>query len=167
MRRSSSFITALLAYALAAAVTAQEKQPQAAAPPAPLALEEILIEPAAPGPDTLCKVHVKVRNGGRQIASRLAFEVTVNGQALPAYARQLYLQNLPPGEVSEVRLWNFWTTETSRPLPANGKLVVEVVLREASWVDVVTEDGVEVSRPVGAVSGLPVRRSVTVTLRKP
>jgi hypothetical protein len=151
--------------ALTAAAAAAQEAP-ATPPPAPLAIAEVAIEPAAPGPETLCKLRVKVRNEGPQIASRLAFEVKLNGQPLAVYANQLYLQNLPPGEVSEVRLYNFWTTETGRPLPKDSKLTVEVALKEASWVEVKTEEGVEVSRPLGTVPGLPVAKSLTITLKK-
>ncbi len=162
MRRFPPYLLFVAPVVLAATVAAQEAPP----PPSPLAIEEIAVDPAAPGPDTLCKLRVKVRNGGQQIASRLAFAVKINGQPLPVYANQLYLQNLPPGQASEVRLYNFWTTETSRPVPKDGKLAIEVALKEASWVEVKTEEGVEVSRPLGTVPGLPVAKSLTLTLRK-
>lgn len=150
---------------LLAAAAAGAQPPAPAPPPSPLALEEVAIEPAAPAADTLCKLRVKVKNGGDRVASRLAFEVTLNGKALPVYANQLYLQNLPPGQVSEVRLYNFWTTETGRPAPADGKLTVEVALKEATWVEVRTEEGVEVSRPLGPVPGLPVTKGLSVQLK--
>ncbi|HEX5760769.1 MAG TPA: hypothetical protein VF121_16390 [Thermoanaerobaculia bacterium] len=150
----------------AAAAAAQPPAEPAAPPPSPLGLEEVAIEPAAPAVETLCKLRVKVRNGGDRIASRLAFEVKLNGQALPVYARQLYLQNLPAGQVSEVRLYNFWTTESSRPAPKDGKLTVEVALKEATWVEVAMEEGVEVSRPLGPVPGLPVAKALAVQLKK-
>jgi len=166
MRCRRNLLALLAACALAAGAAAEET-PQAAAPAAsPLSLEELTIEPAAPGPATLCKLRVKVKSGGTQVASRLGFAVKINGQALPVYTNQLYLQNLPPGEVSEVRLYNFWTTETTRPLPKDGKLTVEVALQEASWVENKTEQGVEVSRPLGPVPGLPVAKSLTITLKK-
>jgi hypothetical protein len=165
MRCRRTLLALLAACALAAAGAADDEPPAARAT-LPLSLEELTIEPAAPGPATLCKLRVKVRNGGTQVASRLGFAIKINGQALPVYANQLYFQNLPPGEVSEVRLYNFWTTETTRPLPKDGKLTVEVALQEASWVENTTEQGVEVSRPLGPVPGLPVAKSLTVVLKK-
>jgi hypothetical protein len=45
-------------------------------------------------------------------------------------------------------------------------MTVEVTLTEARWMDVKTENGAEVWTPVGAVEGLPVSKSVTLTLRR-
>lgn len=166
-RTSLSQLACLLLFAIASA--AQDQQAAAPPPPArsPLRIEEVVIDPAAPGPATLCKLRVKVRNGGAQTASRLAFTVSINGRALPVYANQLYLQHLPPGQVTEVPLYNFWTTESGRPAAPDGKVTVAVSVAEASWVDVKDEEGVEVSRPLGAVPGLPVSKSLTVALKKP
>ncbi len=74
---------------------------------------------------------------------------------------------VPAGGEGEVQLYNFWTTETSRPeMPKGGKYVVEVALREAQWMSITMEeeDGeeIEVWRPLGAVENLPI--SATVTL---
>ena len=161
----------LLACLLLFATTAAAQDPPAATPPpparSPLAVEVVTIDPAAPGPATLCRLRVKVRNGGARTASRLAFTVAINGQALPVYANQLYLQHLPPGQVTEVPLYNFWTTESGRAAAPDGKLTITVSLAEASWVEVEDDEGVEVSRPLGAVSGLPVSKSLTVVLKKP
>ncbi len=171
MRRRSTLppLAVLLLAAATTAAAAQEKPP--AAPPAaarsPLAIEEVAIDPAAPGAATLCKLRVRVKNGGTRVASRLAFAVTINGQALPVYSNQLSLQHLPPGQVSEVPLYNFWTTETGRPAAPGGKLAVTVSLTEAAWVEVKDEEGVEVQRPLGSVPGLPVSKTLTVVLNKP
>jgi hypothetical protein len=130
-----------------------------------LAVESIAILPADPGPDTLCQLRVKVRNGGTRKASALAFAVRVDGVALPVYKHQLYLQQIDPGATAEVRLFNFWTTETGRPLPKDGKLRVEVMLAEGRWVEVKIEGGAEVVTPGGTVAGLPVSTSLTVPLK--
>lgn len=141
-------------------------QGQQQAPAKPLlALEAVEVHPSFPGVATLCQLRVKVRNGGAKKASALAFEVKVDGQALPVYRNQVYLQTIEPGATGEVRLFNFWTTESSRPAPKAGKLELEVTLREAQWVDVRTKDGAEVWSPLGKVPGLPVSRSLTVPLR--
>lgn len=127
----------------------------ASAKPSPVTLEAIDVRPPAPGPDTLCQLRVRVKNGGSRKVSALGFEVKLNGQALPVYKTQLYLQTVAPGETGEVRLFNFWTTESGRPAPADGKLKVEVALKEAQWVEVKTEGGAEIWKPVGPVEGLP------------
>jgi hypothetical protein len=130
-----------------------------------LAVESIEILPASPGPDTLCQLRVKVKNGGTRKASALAFSVRVNGEPLAVYKHQVYLQQIDPGSTAEVRLFNFWTTETGRPVAKDGKLRLEVALAEARWVEVKSEGGAEVVTPAGDVPGLPVSASLTVPLK--
>jgi hypothetical protein len=139
---------------------------RAEAPKPSLTLEAVRIEPASPRPDTLCHLAVTLKNAGTQRASALEFVVKVNGQELPAYKKRLYLVPVEPGATREVRLFNFWSTETGRPAPANGKLNVEVTLARASWAQKGARDGAEVWTPAGEVPGLPVTRSVTLTLAK-
>lgn len=163
-------LVAALCFALPPRLPAQEPPAhgtaaKAASAPSPLALAAVEIEPAAPGPDQLCQLRVKVRNGGDKTASRLRFTVRIDGKPVPVYDKQLYLQSLPPGATSTVRLYNFWTTETGRPVPADGKLTVRVVLEEASWEETKKEGDVEVSRPLGAVPGLPVEAEIAVPLK--
>lgn len=130
--------------------------------------EAVIVEPDKPGPDTLCRLKVRLKNAGDQIASQLGFGVTINGQKLPVYANQLFYYALEPGGTTEMPLYNFWTTETSRPAPADGKLTVAVTLEEATWMDIsVDGDGVETWKPLGPVEGLPSRASTTVELRRP
>ncbi len=138
------------------------------AKPAPvLSVEEIVVEPADPGPDTLCRLRVKLKNSGDRIASQLGFAVRINGQDLPVYGNQLFMYPLEPGAVSELKLYNFWTTETSRPMPADGRLALEVELKEAVWMDISTDaDGVEVWTPQGAIEGLPVSAKITLAMKK-
>jgi hypothetical protein len=154
----------LAGVALSAAASAQES------PPPPLAIVAVEVTPEDPGADTLCQLRVRVENRGERPVYALRFEVRLDGRSLPAYDQQLYYQQLPAGEVSEVRLFNFWTTETGRPAPADGKLRVEVVLGEASWLTVTqeqdpgSEQPVEVWTRAGAVGGLPVSRTVELEL---
>src|ERR1044071_1833458 len=136
-----------------------------AAKPAPLTVEAIEVKPPNPGPDTLCQLRVRVKNAGSRQASALAFEVRLNGQELPVYRKQLFLQMLAPGATGEVRLFNFWTSESGRPAPADGKLKMEVALKEARWVEVKQEGGAEVWRPAGPVEGLPSSAALTLALR--
>lgn len=141
-----------------------------------LALEEVIVrgpvEGKAPGADTLVRLSVRIANRGEQIASALAFTVEVAEQELPVYTNQVFLKPIPPGETVELALYNFWTGETGRPAPADGKLAVEVALREAKWMNRSVEEGaegeppVEVWTPTGTVENLPVTASTVVTLKK-
>jgi hypothetical protein len=135
----------------------------AAESPAPeLSLASITVEPAAPAAETLCRLRVEIRNSGARPASYLVFRVRVGGHELPVYGKLVTLQALPAGAATEVRLYNFWSSESGRPFPADGNLTVEVALLEARWVKVENQDGVEVTTPIEAVAGLPVSRSVTL-----
>ena len=127
------------------------------------------VAPAAPGPETLCRLVATVENNGDRAVYSFGFEVELNGRPLPVYEQQLFLQVIEPGESEEVALYNFWTSEQGRPAPADGKLEVVVRLRAARWVEVteVEEDGetVEVWTPVGDVAGLPQAASRTLELK--
>lgn len=141
---------------------------QEAEPTPQLSIEEIVIEPAKPAADTLCQLRVRVGNKGTETASQLAFKVTLNGQDLGVYGNQLFMFPVEPNAENEIRLYNFWTTETSRPtMPANGKMTVEVALTEARWMKIEDDDeGVEVWTPIGDVENLPVSKSVTLGTTK-
>ncbi len=151
-----------------AALHGQEAAAEGKAKPAPvLSVEQIVVEPGDPGPDTLCRLRVKLKNSGDRIASQLGFTVRINGQELPVYGNQLFMYPLEAGAVSELKLYNFWSTETSRPMPADGRLELEVVLKEAVWMDISTDDeGVEVWTPQGAIEGLPVSAKITLAMKK-
>jgi hypothetical protein len=153
----------LLLLAIFPDIAAGQAAPAPSKPP--LAVEAVEIRPANPGLDTLCQLRVKVRNGGTRKASSLAFAVRINGAPLAVYKHQVYLQVIDPGATAEVRLFNFWTTETGRPLPKDGPLRLEVALAEARWVEVKSEGGAEVVTPVGTVPGLPVSASLAVPLK--
>jgi hypothetical protein len=149
----------LLAAALAAPLLAQEKKPA-------LTLESIQVEPASPGPDTLCHLRVTLRNAGDRPASALEFVVKLNGRDLPAYKDRLYLEAVEPGATREIRLFNFWSTEKGRPAPADGKLALEVTLVRAVWMQKATKDGAEVWSAAGPVEGLPITKSITLKMGK-
>lgn len=129
-----------------------------------MVLESVAVEPSSPAVDTLCRLRVTIRNDGSEVASQLGFKVTVNGVELPVYRNQLFMYPVPPGETVEVPLYNFWSTETSRPAPRDGKLRIEVELSEAEWMEIEMEEDVEVWTPLGAVDGLPVTVSRTLAL---
>jgi hypothetical protein len=158
MRRAALLLAFLLPFGGAAT--------GAEAPKPPLTIESVKVEPAAPRADTLCHLAVTLKNAGTQAASGFELVVRVNGKALPAYDKRLYLIAVEPGATRELRLFNFWSSEAGRPAPADGRLVVEVALLHASWARRTTRDGGEVLAPEGDVPGLPATRSVTVTMAK-
>lgn len=172
MRRYAACTIAVLLTLPALAVRAQEVAPPETEAPAPLlTLAGVEVEGPtpgeAPGPESLVRLTVEIANRGEEIASALVFTVTVAGQPLPVYEKQVFLKAIPPGGTTELRLYNFWTGETGRPAPADGKLPVEVTLTEARWMDISTDDeGVEVWKPLGEVEGLPASASTMVTLKK-
>lgn len=134
--------------------------PEAAA----LAIVAVKVEPALPAADTLCRLRVEIQNRGEQTATQLGFTVAVNGQKLPVYENHLFMTPLLPGATTELPLYNFWSTETSRPAPANRKLEIEVTLREARWVEISTEGDTETWTPIGDVGALPVSTSITLAM---
>ena len=69
------------------------------------------------------------------------------------------------GGLYDLRLFNFWTSDSQRPAPTDGELDVRVRLVEAQWVDVrVEEDGTEVWALDGSVPGLPMAATISVSL---
>ncbi|HYN19833.1 MAG TPA: CARDB domain-containing protein [Thermoanaerobaculia bacterium] len=140
---------------------------QAAKPSTPgLLLEAMKVDPASPGKDTLCKLSVTIRNAGSKTASALGFRVKVDGKELAVYGNELFFRPIAAGATAEVKLHNFWTNETGRPFPSTGKMTVEATLTEARWMDVKTENGVEIWTPVGPIEGLPVSKSIALTLKR-
>jgi len=158
-------LAVLLVLGLTGAVSLAAQE--AAAEKPPLAITAVRIEPAAPAADTLCQLRVEVKNAAERPVSALDFGVALGGTPLKVYEKQLFLENLAPGATTEIRLYNFWTTETGRPAPADGKLRVTVTLRAAQWVGITTEDdGTEVWTLGDAVPGLPVAQEIVVPLKK-
>ncbi len=168
--RTSILISALaLLVSLALPASSQDD-------PAPrLEVTKIDVQPSNPAAETLCRLTVTIRNSGEQNASQLGFAVRLNDQDLTVYGNQLFMYAVPAGSELEIPLYNFWTTETSRPaMPADGSFKVEVSLLEAQWMDISTvtetveragaqvEEEVEVWTPLGAIEGLPVSSSVTL-----
>ena len=146
----------LLAPALAA-------QAEEAKKPA-LVLEKVKVEPASPGADTLCRLSVTLRNAGDRQASAMEFAVKINGREVRAYKDRLFLEPIAPGATREIRLLNFWSNESGRPLPADGKLGVEVTLARASWMGREARNGADVWTPLGLTDGLPFTHSLSLTM---
>ena len=109
------------------------------------------MQPTNPGPDTLCKLHVRIRNLAKEPASDLSFRVTVNGQRLASYVNYVYRTTLEPGKDTDLNLFNFWSSEAGRPYPSDGRLVVEVRVIGARWLDSQSKN------PRGTVEPLPAR----------
>jgi hypothetical protein len=61
--------------------------------------------------------------------------VTVNGQRLASYVNDVFHTTLEPGKDTDLPLYNFWSSEAGRPYPADGRLVLEVRVIEARWLD--------------------------------
>ncbi|HEV7785810.1 MAG TPA: hypothetical protein VGQ28_10775, partial [Thermoanaerobaculia bacterium] len=76
-RRTLPLALSLLVLACFPLALAGDDKPAAPA----LSLESIQVEPAKPGPDTLCHLTVTVKNQGDRPASALEFTVKVAGAA--------------------------------------------------------------------------------------
>jgi hypothetical protein len=164
-RSHSTWLVAIIAIGL---FTAPSLQSQEEGPSIPmLTVEKISVEPSSPGPDTLCKLRVSLRNAGSEIASQLDFRVSINGQELAVYRNQLFMFPIEPDQTAEIKLYNFWSTETSRSMPKDGKLKIEVSLVGAQWMKIESEDDVEVWKPLGPVDQLPVAGNLTLEMAKP
>lgn len=151
----------LLALSLAA-----EEAPKPV-PATGVSIHEIVLEPSAPTATTLCRLKVKLGNTHEQPVSMLRFAVKVSGQDLTVYGNQVFLQAIPAGGNTELKLYNFWVSETGRAAPADGKLTVEVTLLEAQKMKIGPDaEGVETWEPIGAVTGLPISKSISVPLKK-
>ena len=165
MRSISSFLilsAAGLALFSTAPLSSQEETAEPATPS--LRISAVHVEPAKPAADTLCRLKVELENSDERIASQLGFTIKINGQELPVYKNHLFMFPVSPREKSELPLYNFWSTETSRPMPASGRLEIEVTLREARWMDISTEGDTETWTPLGDVGALPVSYSVTLEM---
>ena len=126
-----------------------------AATPGTVAVKAVTVEPANPGPETLCKLSVKLNNGTARPVTLLVFRVRVNGQELAVYKNHVYMALLDSGKTQTLHLYNFWSTESGRPAPTDGFLTVEVTLVEARYADGKQE----------AVAGLPSSASVRLPFR--
>jgi hypothetical protein len=156
------------AVALAGLALVLASGPARAAEPAegaksPVTVATVSVTPDSPGADTLCKLRVTLKNAGAKAVSAFGFQVKINGKALPVYDKQRYLDPIDPGDSQEIPLFNFWTSETGRPYPADGSVTVEVSLTEARYVEKRMEGDMPVWTLKDPVEGLP----STQTVRKP
>ena len=135
-------------------------------------VDTVIVEPSgriggaeAIGPETLCKLRVKLRNGGTQKVSSFLFGVRINGQSVKTYDQTVYTQAIDPSATGEIELFNFYSSESSGPKPKDGNLTVEVTLKEARWVEIKKDGQASVWTPLGEVKGLPSSKSVTKPIK--
>lgn len=95
------FFVAGMLVLLATPLEAQETEGEEEKLPL-VVVEKVTVEPADPGPDTLCKLTVKLRNSGTEIASLFAFTVEINGQKLPVYDKELFAFPVDPGSAADL-----------------------------------------------------------------
>jgi hypothetical protein len=147
----------LLAFAPAQGTQKDADRPPAFSERSLLKIIGVDVQPANPGPDTLCRLKVRLRNSGKQPASDLAFRVTINGQRLASYVNHVFHTTLEPGKDLDLPLYNFWSSEAGRPYPGDGRLVLEVRVIEARWLDPQSKN------PTGPVDPVPPPFQVTMT----
>lgn len=173
VRRRHPFLCLFVA-ALALASVAQEGAPTGR----PVWLERLEVGSTVPGSagkpvesiavDTLYQLRVVIRNDDRGPLSGFHFVVEVEGVGLPVYVNQTFMALAPAGAATELRLYNFWSTETGRPAPKDGKLTLVVTLDETYRVTLGTEaDGTEVWTLGEQVAGLPQSIRVELPLAAP
>lgn len=132
-----------------------------------LTLDAVRVTAPTPTPRALCGLIVAISNHGDRPASRLRFTVKINGRPVNAYDRALFLRPLPPHATTDLRLYNFWTTETFRPEPIDA-LEIEVTLLSAEWIALgPAPDGVPMSAPIGRVGELPSTKRIVTHLKAP
>lgn len=157
-----SVVSGMFALGSAFAQQAGADRPPSSADRSLLRIVAVDVQPATPGPDTLCKLRVRFRNSGTAAASDLSFQVTVNGQRLATYLNWTTRSTLDPGKETDLPLYNFWSSETGRPYPRDGRLVIEVRLTGARWV---APGSTNAATLAGPVQPLPAPFAVTLTRR--
>ena len=125
----------------------------------PVSIEAVTVEPASPAPGALCRLGVRLKNAGTQVATSFRFQVKTGGQEQAVYKVEVYAINVEPGASGTIELHSFWV-----PSAAKGTFAVEVTLAEAQWAQVKREGQTTTTTPTGAVEGLPVSSTHAVSL---
>jgi len=125
---------------------------------ADVSVDAIMVEPGSPAPSTLCRLKVRLKNGGKQTVSYLRFNAKIDGQEVPLYKSQSYVVNIDPGTAEEVVFYNFYSPPAAKPFE------VQVTLVEAQWVQVKKEGKSSTTTPSGPVAGLPTSASLSVKM---
>jgi hypothetical protein len=127
-------LTVVMAGLTASTLSAgQTPSSTSSADPSLLKVVAVDVQPAQAAPDTLCRLKVRIRNDDPEPASDLMSRVTVNGQLLAPYANHVFTPDLPAGKETDVQLYNFWSSESGRAFPKDGRLVVSTQLTSARW----------------------------------
>ena len=155
------FFLGILALGSASPQQVATDRPPSSADRSLLKIVAVDVQPANPGPDTLCQLRVRLRNSGKESASDLSFQVTVNGVRLGNFINHTFRSILVSGKDTDIPLFNFWSSEYSRPYPHDGRLVIEVRLIGARWVGARSKNADTLAGPVE-----PLPDPVSVTLTK-
>lgn len=123
---------------------------------ADVAVDAILVEPASPAPETLCRLKVRLKNSGTRAVSHFKVRVQIDGKDVPQYDIQSYAVDIDAGATREILLHSFWTSSAAKPFD------IKVELVEAQWVQVKREGTTTSTTPVEPVTGLPVGTSLSV-----
>jgi hypothetical protein len=125
---------------------------------ADVTVDAVIVEPANPGPATLCQLKVRIKNGGVQAVSMSAFGVRIDGQQSSQYKASTYAINIAPGTTGEVALQSVYSPAAPRTFD------VQVSLLSGQWVKVTSEGTTTTTTPTGAVAGLPTTASLAVKM---
>ena len=154
------FVLGLLALGGGQVPQTPPNRPASSADQSRLSIVAVDVQPSKPGPDTLCKLRVRLRNAGTVTASDLSFQVTVNGKLLGNFLNHTFRFPLEAGKETEVSLFNFWSSEYSRPYPSDGRLVIDVRVTGARWA---APGSTTTATLADSVQPLPAPFTVTVT----
>ena len=154
------FVLGMLALGVAQTPQLPPNGPASSTDRSRLAIVAVDVQPAHPGPNTLCHLRVRIRNAGPALASDLSFQVTVNGKLLGNFLNHTFRIPLEAGKETEVPLFNFWSSEYSRPYPSDGRLIIEVRLTGARWA---APGSTNVATLADPVQPLPAPLAVTLT----
>jgi len=133
--------------------------PGAEAASSPVSIEAVTVEPQSPAPGALCRLSVRLKNAGTQVATSFRFQIKTGGQEQAVYKVEVYAINVEPGASGTIELHSFWI-----PSAAKGTFPLEVTLAEAQWAQVKKEGQTTTTTPTGAVEGLPVSSTHAVSL---
>ena len=121
-------------------------------------VDAIVIQPASPGPATLCELKVRLKNAGNRTVSYFRFNVKIDGQEAPPYKLYTHVVNIEPGATGVLALSNFYSPPEARAFE------IQVILVEAQWVEVKKEGSSSTTTPSGPVAGLPTGASLSVKM---
>jgi len=155
-----AYVFGLLAVPPVSALQTASAQPTPAVSQSSLRIVGIAVQPTNPGPDTLCRLRIRLLNPRKGSVSDLHLRVTGNGQRLDNFMNDSWRSLLPPGKETDVQVFNFWSSEVGRPYASDGKLVIEGRLTGARSV---VHGSSNAAALADAIKPLPGPFSVTLT----